>query len=176
MIPAASKIKLAKTAYVYDGKLKMPALTVKDANGNAIAKANYTVKMPTGSYNVGQYTYTITFKGEYAGTVKKSFKINPVGTSLESLKAGKKAITVKWNKQESKMAVSTITGYQIRYSLKKNMSGAKTVTVKGYKKASKMIKNLKAGKKYYVQVRTYKTAGKVKLYSKWSAKKTVKTR
>ena len=39
-----------------------------------------------------------------------------------------------------------------------------------------LIKKLKAKKKYYVQVRTYKTVSGKKYYSKWSKKKTVKTK
>ncbi len=38
----------------------------------------------------------------------------------------KKAFTVKWKKQSSKMATSAITGYQIRYSTSSKMISAKT--------------------------------------------------
>jgi hypothetical protein len=38
------------------------------------------------------------------------------------------------------------------------------------------IKKLKAGKKYYVRIRTHKKVGKKKYYSKWSARKTVKVK
>lgn len=48
------------------------------------------------------------------------------------------------------------------------------------KKTSTAIKNLKAKKKYYVRIRTYKNVkfnGKtVKVYSKWSKSKSVKTK
>lgn len=74
------------------------------------------------------------------------------------------------------MASSRITGYQIRYSTSSKMTKAKTVTVKGYSKVSRKISKLKAKKKYYVQVRTYKTVSGVKYCSAWSAKKYVKTK
>lgn len=81
-------------------------------------------------------------------------------------------MTVQWKKQ----AVQT-TGYQIRYSLKKNFkSGVKTVTVKGPKTTKRVIKKLKAKKTYYVQVRTYKTVSGKKYYSAWSKTKYVKTK
>lgn len=101
-------------------------------------------------------------------------KINPKGTSLSGLTKGRKAITVKWKKQITKMSASRITGYEIRYSTYSKMKGAKTETVKGYSKISKKINKLKAKKKYYVQVRTYKTIKGIKYYSEWSAKKSVK--
>ena len=72
------------------------------------------------------------------------------------------------------MSTSRITGYQIRYATKSSMASAKKVLVKGYAKKSKKITGLKSGKKYYVQVRTYKTVKGVKYYSKWSTKKSVK--
>ena len=56
------------------------------------------------------------------------------------------------------------------------MAGAKTVTITKNKTLSKTVKKLKAKKKYYVQVRTYKTSGGKNYYSAWSAKKAIKTK
>ena len=56
------------------------------------------------------------------------------------------------------------------------MTGAKTTTITKYKTTYKTVKNLKAKKKYYVQVRTYKTVSGKKYYSGWSSRKYVKTR
>ncbi len=55
------------------------------------------------------------------------------------------------------------------------MSGAKYATA-GKKSKSKKIKGLAKKTKYYVQVRTYTKSGGTTFYSKWSAKKTVKTK
>ena len=73
-----------------------------------------------------------------------------------------------------------MTGYEIQYSLKKNMKNSKKTIVKDSSSASKTIKKLKAKKKYYVRIRTYKTV-KVNdqnktYYGKWSSKKTVTTK
>ena len=88
--------------------------------------------------------------------------------------AGKKSFTVKWGKQ-SKANLKKFTGYQVRYSMKKSMAKAKMVKVKKTA-TSKTFKKLKKKTKYYVQVRTYtKKSGKL-FYSKWSPKKTVKTK
>ena len=56
------------------------------------------------------------------------------------------------------------------------MKSAKTVTVKGYNVSSKKIKKLKAKKKYFVQIRTFKKTDGKTYYSAWSAAKAVKTR
>ena len=66
-------------------------------------------------------------------------------------------------------------GYEIQYSLKKNFKSAKTNKL-GAKKTSLTVKRLKAGKKYYVRMRTYKTINGVKRYSEWSKVKTVKVK
>ena len=98
--------------------------------------------------------------------------INPKGTTLKKLTAGKKKLTVKWKKQAAQT-----TGYEIQYSTNKNFkSGNKTVTVKGAKKASKVIKGLKSKKKYYLRIRTYKTVNGKKYYSSWSKSKSVKVK
>lgn len=102
----------------------------------------------------------------------------PTGTKITKLKKAKKAFTVKWKKNTSKISSSHITGYQIRYSTDKSMkSNIKTKTVKCYKKTSKKIKNLKKKTKYYVQVRTYvKGKDTTVRYSDWSKIKSVKTK
>ena len=168
-------ISLSTTSYTYDGKAKKPSITVKDSKGKKIASSNYTVSYSSGRKSVGKYTVTIKFKGNYSGTVKKTFTIKPKSTTLSKVSAGKKAFTVKWKKQTSQT-----TGYQIQYSTASNFKGAKTVTVSSNKTTSKKISKLKAKKKYYVRVRTYKTVkinGKnTKIYSSWSKAKTVKTK
>ena len=74
------------------------------------------------------------------------------------------------------MAASPITGYQIKYSTSFRMTSPKYKTVKGYKYTSKKITKLKAKKRYYVQVRTYKTVSGKNIYSTWSSIKSVKTK
>ena len=94
-----------------------------------------------------------------------------LATSIKKIKAGKKKITVTWKKR-----AGNTTGYQIQYSRKKNFKKAKTVTVRGAKKTKKTIKKLKSRKKYYVRIRTYRTAGGSTVYSRWSKAKTVRVR
>ena len=165
-------ITLSAAAYTYNGKAKKPSVTVKDAAGKVIPASNYTVSYAKGRKAIGAYTVTVQFKGNYSGTKKLSFKINPKGTSLKKVTAGKKSFTVTWKKQAKQT-----TGYQIQYSTdKKFKKGCKTVTVKKNKTVKTTVKKLKAKKKYFVRIRTYKTVGKTKYYSSWSKAKSVKTK
>jgi len=132
------------------------------------------------SENVGKYKVTVTIRDGRANYAKSSkyttFRINPKGTSISSLTKAKKGFTVKWKKQSGKMAKTRITGYQYRYSTSSKMTNANIKTVKGYSKTSAKRTSLKANKKYYVQVRTYKVVNKTWYYSPWSKAKAVTTK
>ena len=177
--PEAKKVasvKLSTTTYTYNGKVKKPAVTAKDDKNNVIPKSDYTVKYSSGCKSVGNYTATVTFRGDYSGSFVRSFRIVPKGTKVKSLKASKKSFTVKWKAQKTQT-----TGYQVQYCMKKNFKkGAKTTTVGKNKTVSKKITKLGKKKTYYVRIRTYKTVkvnGKnTKMYSGWSAAKKVKTK
>ena len=171
-IAKVSNIKVNTAKYVYNGKVKTPAVTVKDSKGKTLRKnTDYTVTYAKGRKNVGKYKVTVTLKGNYSGTKTLSFTIVPKGTKLSSVKAGKKQVTVKWKAQKK-----STTGYQIQYSTSKKFKSAKIATVKKNKTTSATIKKLKGGKKYYVRVRTFKTVGKVKYYSVWSGNKNAKVK
>lgn len=173
-IAKVSKIKLSKTKYTYNGKKQTPSVTVKDSKGKELkVNADYKVKLPSGRKNVGTYEVKITFKGsKYSGSKTLSYTINPKSTKLSKVSAKKKGFEAKWEKQSTQTK-----GYQIQYSTdSKFKSGNKTVTVNKNSTTKKTISKLKAKKKYYVRIRTYKTVGKQKYYSDWSKSVKVTTK
>lgn len=172
VIPTASTAELSADSYTYDGKAKTPSVTVKDSTGKTLVKnTDYTVNYASGCKNVGAYKVTIEFKGNYTSTIVKTFKINPKNTKISKIIAKSKGFTVKWKKQATQT-----TGYQIQYSTSSKFKGAKTVTISKNKTTNKTISKLKAKKKYYVRIRTYKKIGSTKYYSSWSKAKTVTTK
>ena len=177
VIPKASSIKLKATSLTYNGKVRTPKVIVKDRTGKTLVKnTDYTVSYAKGRKYVGKYAVKITFKGKYSGTKTLYFTIKPKATSISSLKAGSKKFTVKWKKQATQT-----TGYQVQVATnKKFKKNKKTVTIKKQKTTKTTVKKLKAKKKYYVRVRTYKTVkinGKsIRIYSGWSKTKTVTTK
>ena len=171
-----ASVKLAKTSYVYDGKVKKPAVVVKNNKGEKITSKDYTVKYAAGCKNVGTYTVKVTFKGDYKGTFTKTFNINPKGTSFSKVKAAKKSFSATWKKQSKQTS-----GYQLQYSTNKKFAkSVKTSTISKNTTVKKTVKKLSAKKTYYVRVRTYKNVKVVKktvnLYSGWSKVKAVKTK
>lgn len=91
--------------------------------------------------------------------------------SVKAIKNGaKKQAKVTWK------AVGDAEGYVIWYGTKASMKGAKTVTVKSGEKTNGTVKNLKRNKKYYFRMRAYRTIDGEKVYTKYSAKKSLKVK
>ena len=158
------KVTGATGYYVYrDGKqvkkiTSGTTLTYKDTG----AKSNGT-----------KYTYkVVAYAGTGTSTLSKEvttcYTKRP---AISSVKAGTKQFTVTWGKN------AKASGYQIQYSTTSGFTkNNKTVTVTSASTVKKIVKSLTKGKTYYVRVRAYKTLSGEKIYSAWSAKKSVKVK
>ena len=140
-IPALSRISISKASvtlststYAYDGKAKKPGVTVK-LNGKTLKNGtDYTVSYSNNT-KIGIATVKITGKGNYTGSISKTFKIKNnfkkatiSGISNKSY-TGKnitQSITVKYNGKALKKG----TDYTVSYSSNKNI-GTATVKVAG---------------------------------------------
>ena len=180
---AIPRIKSAAVAnIIYNGSERHPVPNIVNYKNAKLKKGkDYTVIYKNANAtkvvkpkNVGKYTAVITFKGEYKGTVKRTFTINPKATAINKLtKPGKKQIKVAWQKRTAQ-----VTGYEIQYSTTKNFTKktTKTLKVKNFKTNVKTIKQLKAKKKYWVKIRTYKNVNGKLYYSTWSKVKMITTK
>lgn len=159
-------IKLSTTKYTYDGKAKMPSVSVY-ANGKKLDKTGYTIRYSSGRKNIGSYTVNVTGLQDngYTGSKSATFQIVPKTLKTPSVKARKKKVAIKWAK------VSGGVKYQI--AIAKKGSKYKYYSVSGSKKT---IKKLSKGKKYTVRVRAYKKVGSKTYYGSWSKGKTVKVK
>lgn len=120
-------------------------------------------------------TATITIKSaattNYNATSKKiTISALPTKTAFSTVSnASGKKLSLKWKK------ISVATGYQIRYSTDSSFKkSVVTKTVSKNSTVSATYTRLTKGKTYYVQIRTYKTVGKTKVYSGWSTAKKIK--
>ena len=166
----------ASASQPYTGSAVTPAVTVTIGDKLLVDGTDYTVTYKN-NINVGTATIRVKGKGDYTGTLTKTFKIKPKRTSLKKVTAGTKSLTVTWTQQKLTMKNTHITGYQLQYSTDASFAkGNKLVTVPKYSSSSRTIKNLSKGKTYYVRIRTYKTIGGVNIYSTWSAAKNVKVK
>ena len=165
----STSVKLSKTSFNFDGKEKKPTVKVLDSKGRTLKKSNYTVTY-SDNVKVGKATATITFKGKYSGTIKKTFTIKPAKTTITGTTRKSDSVTLTWEKQKKEAS-----GYQIQYATdRKFTKNAKTVTSAGLKKSSKKISGLSEKTTYYFRVRTYKNVDGKQYYSGWSKTETVK--
>lgn len=81
-----------------------------------------------------------------------------------------KGIKVRWAKGSGIGENKFLCKYYIKYSLNKSFKSSKTIAVKG-NDSSTVIKELKAGKVYYVKMRTFST--ELKKYSGWTKYKKI---
>lgn len=166
-------IKLSKKSFKYNKKVQKPEVIVKDSNGKIIDTKYYDIKFSNKkSKKVGEYKVTIKFKGNYKGTKELKYTIKPQGTTLKKLKAGSKQFKATWNKNTSQTS-----GYQIQFATNSKFTkNSNKELIEDNKKTSNKFKELKAKKKYFVRIRTYKTVKGKKFYSSWSETLKVKTK
>ena len=140
-IPALSRISISKanvtlstSTYAYDGKAKKPGVTVK-LNGKTLKNGtDYTVSYSNNT-KVGTAKVTITGKGNYTGSVSKTYSIknnfkkatvSSISTKAFTGKNITQSITVKYNGKTLKKG----TDYTVSYSNNKNI-GTATVKITG---------------------------------------------
>lgn len=165
-----ASVSLVKSA-VWTGKAIRPAPKVVCRDIVLTKGTDYSVRY-SNNKNVGTATVTITGKGCYTGTVKKTFSILPRGTSVTKVTGGVRSITVKWKKQTSQT-----DGYLIQTATNRTFSrNTKATLVKSNRTTSKTISKLKRKTRYYARVRTWKRVRGKTYYSQWSNVKSAKTR
>lgn len=146
-------VNLSASTYIYNGKAKKPAVTVKNTNGKTLVNGtDYRVSYASGRTKVGRYKVTVTFQGNYSG--KKDLYFNIVPAAVKSQKAelySYNAVKLSWKK------AAGATGYYI-YSKK---STAKNYSLLGYVTGTACkVTNLAAGTKYdYMIVPYYQPKG-----------------
>ncbi|WP_377077362.1 RICIN domain-containing protein [Ruminococcus bicirculans (ex Wegman et al. 2014)] len=140
-IPALSRISISKASvtlststYAYDGKAKTPSVNVK-VNGKTLKKdTDYTVSYSNNT-KVGTATVKITGKGNYTGSVSKTYSIknnfkkatvSGISTKAFTGKNITQSITVKYNGKTLKNG----TDYTVSYSNNKSI-GTATVKIAG---------------------------------------------
>jgi subtilisin family serine protease len=166
---SSASVSLSIATYSFDGKVKTPSVTVKLGSTALRNGIDYVVSYRNNK-NVGKATVVITGKGLYAGTITRTFVINPAKQSIQKLTAKSKGFYIDY------AAKGHATGYEIQYATNSSFSGAKKTVITSNKTDKVTVSKLSGNKKYYVRVRTYTTVNGIKYYGAWSAVKTVTTK
>ena len=155
--------------YRYDTKTKKTT-KVATIKGNKTTgtvsklKANSAYTFQVAAYTADSSTNT----GAKSSKVStKTLTATPKISSATSPKS--KKITIKWGKV-------ACSGYQVQYSTTKNFKQNFLDFTVSKSAKSKTFSTYRAKTTYYVRMRSYRTEGKKKVYSAWSATKAVKVK
>ncbi len=136
------KVTLSKTSMAYTGKARKPVPTVSaKVNGELVTLVkgtDYTVKYEN-NIDAGTATVTVTGKGNYTGTITKTFTITPVKLYKATLSKTSMAYTGKARKPVPTVAakvngqlVTLVKGTDYTVKYENNIKvGKATVTITG---------------------------------------------
>ncbi|MCC8075959.1 MAG: MBG domain-containing protein [Clostridiales bacterium] len=128
-------VTLSATSYTYNGSAKKPTVTVKNGSTTLTSGTDYTVSYSNNT-NAGTATVTVTGKGNYTGSVTKTFTINKASISGYTVTLSATSYTYDGNPKKPTVTVkngsTTLTSddYTVSYSNYTN-AGTATVTVSG---------------------------------------------
>lgn len=115
-----ANITLSKNSYTYNGNSKKPSVKVKIGSEILEKGTDYTVSYKNNK-NIGRATVIITGRGNYTGTIKKTFKINATKGTVYTVGEYKYKITDS----------STVAFAGIKSNSIKKVVIAKKVTIGG---------------------------------------------
>ena len=166
------KVAAADGYYLYKSTSKTSGFTI----ANNLVGASNTKVTKTGLETGKVYYYYVVAYKKVSGASYTSYSVPTATVSKKvvppapkvTLSTGSKYVTVKFSK------IANVTGYEI---YRATSSGGKYVLVNSQKQAGATVtfKNtgLKKGKKYFYKARSYKTVGSKKVYSAYSAVKSI---
>lgn len=137
----------SKTLYIYpnseyyNGKQKTLKIYSVYKDGYLSRNKDYTLKYLTNCKKVGKHKIKVTFKGNYSGTLVKSFKIYPSAPKVKIKSKKGKTVTITWNK------VKNATGYKVYKDGKTYKTKKTSIKLKGEKDRSWMTFSVDSYKK-----------------------------
>lgn len=142
----------------YTGSVVTQQPVIKDGTKTLTKGADYTLSYKN-NYEVGKATVTMKGKGNYTGSVSKSFHIIPAKVQLlkaKSVIAGTAELTWEFGRE--------VDGYQVYYATSKAGKYKKLATVN-----TNLYKaELTGGKTYYIKVRAFAKEGGKTYYGKYT--------
>ena len=142
-------------AYIYTGSAITPAAVLKYGTKQLVQNVDYTASYSS-NFAIGTASVKITGKGNYTGTLTKSFDIVPKTPSFkEEYTSVTDAVRINWEK------IDNATGYRIYRYNEKNKSWDNITTIKDNTVLTYRDEGLKSGTVYRYKVKAYKKVGDV---------------
>lgn len=166
---SSATISLSTSKYAYNGKDRKPGTTVKIKLSSTVTlkkDTDYTVSYSKNCKSIGVKTVAIKGKGNYTGTIKKTYSVVPEKASgVKVSKRTTSALTVNC------IAAKT-SGCNYQFLIKQYNSSKKAWENLSSKKTSSnsvTFSGLTAGRAYKVYVRIYKTISSKNYTGAWSS-------
>lgn len=142
-------VKLAYSATTFDGSAKTPKVTVTNPDGVVLTEGTHYTVTYSNNTKVGTAKVTVLGKGDYSGTVEKTFTIGKVASSTLSYKLEYTKTTVNNKVQTPAVTVKDAAGktlvidddYEVTYATGRKAIGKYSVkiTMKGNYSGSKTL-------------------------------------
>ncbi len=161
----SDNVKLSKTSYSYNGKVKKPSVSVTISGKKLVKGVDY--KVTYSNQTIGKILVKIEGIGNYQGTVKKYFTIQLDASKVTRIQSSSRKVKLSYSKGTGTQK------YQIYYSTKKNSGYKKLATVTG---TSYQSKKLVKDKTYYFKVKGYRKVNGKTYYSDFSNIKKIKVK
>ena len=133
---AAAAASLSASSFIYDGAEKKPAITIKAGKKQLTLNKDYTISYKNNT-NVGTASVTVTGKGNYTGTISKSFTIAATNLSTADVKLSAASFTYNGKAFTPSVTVTCNgkvltngTDYSVAYTNNIN-AGTSRVTITG---------------------------------------------
>ena len=157
-IAAIDKVVTNNSRMLYDGSEKTASVTAYDTDGEQIPCSQYILSYDD-NISSGIVHVTVTFRGDYEGTLKGSFRIYPMSTSVRSVTNVYGGMKLTWNK------VPDGTGYVIY----RNVNGGAYKRIKrisdiGLTTYTDTVARVN-GNRYAYKIYVYRKSGDVTLFS-----------
>ncbi|MDO4459506.1 MAG: transglutaminase-like domain-containing protein [Clostridia bacterium] len=151
-------MSLSFSKKTYTGSALIPEVVIKNSSGNVLGTGNYTVSC-SNNISPGTATVKAVGKGNYTGSVTKTFSITPKTPSVSS-----------WSNRSTgiRLNIKTVTGASgylvFRYDSTQN-AYVKIGKTSGNYYIDKSAVNASNGKKFIYKVQAYTTTSTGTLYS-----------
>lgn len=143
-IAAIDSVELSDTLYYYDGEEHKPSVTVLDDNDNALEQGrDYVISYPDSTQDIGTYTVTVNFIGNYEGTKELGFAVSAV--PVESISLDMESMTLEIGEQK-KLTAAILPDNATDKSILWESSDSSVVTVDD----SGMVKAIAVGTAYVI--------------------------
>jgi len=147
--------------HTYTGKSRKASVNLYYNNVKLVLNKDYTLAYKN-TVNTGVATVTIKGKGNYTGTIQKTYRIVPKTPTIKSVIMNTKhtQATITWKKD------TQASGYAIYKATSKNGEYKRIKTITSKNTTKYVAKKLNTKKTYYFKIKAYKTINKKKAYSK----------